>query len=111
MQSSSAPVSREAAALVSELGRRYLWWKPVGDEAHPFERSVAQIMNMGTYDDIRRLEAVLDADLMANVMLVAQPGWFSARSWEFWRGRLSLSSSAIIPEAPPRRTITNAAVL
>jgi hypothetical protein len=55
-------------------------------------------MDLGTFDDIRRLETTL-----ADVMLHAAAGWFSARSWEFWRGRLSPALGKAIPEQPPRR--------
>ena len=99
-----------ALDLVSELAPRYLWWAPVGTSDHAFERALAQIMNLGTYDDIRRLEAEVDPVHFVDAMLSAQPGWFSGRSWEFWRGRLSLSSANPIPEMPPRRNI-HAAVL
>lgn len=58
-------------------------------------RIIAQVMSIGTDDDIRRLER-------------AQPGWISERSWEFWRGRLRAAGP--IPEKPPRRSFYEAAV-
>lgn len=110
MRSDRVPVSPEQAALVADLARRYLWWEPVGDEPHAFERVIAQIMNLGTYDDIRRLEAGIDADTLVGVMRQAQPGWFGERSWDFWRGRLSGSSTADLSETPPRRRFADAAM-
>ena len=91
------------------LRRRYLWWEPVGGEPHRPERLVAQIMNLGTYDDIRRLEALLEPAALAEVMLHAQPGWFSPRSWDFWRGRLSRDAAARLPPSPPKRSFARAA--
>jgi len=41
---------------------------------------------------------------LADVMRHAQPGWLSDRSWELWRGRLSLATGQAIPEEPPRRS-------
>jgi hypothetical protein len=41
---------------------------------------------------------------LAEVMLKAEPGWISERSWEFWRGRLTLATGRAIPDAPPRRS-------
>lgn len=101
----------EQAALVNELARRYLWWEPIGDRPHGFTRAVAQIMNLGTYEDIRRLEHRIDRDRLIDVMRGAQPGWFSERSWSFWRGRLSVSSVSDIPETPPRRRFVDAAIV
>jgi hypothetical protein len=91
------------AALVSELERTYIWWRPSGDRPFSQERIVAQAMNLGTYEDIRRMEAVLGHDRLATVMRRAQPGWFSDRSWEFWRGRLSHRLGVPMPEDAPRR--------
>ena len=90
--------------LVAELARKYLWWKPVGGGHHSDERIIAQAMNLGTFDDIRRLERAFGPHRLAQVMIEAAPGWFSDRSWEFWRGRLSLALGTALPEEPPRRS-------
>lgn len=89
--------------LLAELGHKYIWWAPIGDAPHSPERIIAQVMNIGTYDDIRRLESAVGFARLAEVMLHAAPGWLSARSWSFWRGRLSCETSAAIPAEPPRR--------
>ena len=92
-----------AQSLIDELGRKYLWWRPVDGSPFSKGRVVAQIMNLGTYDDIRQLEAALGQAYLVDVMLHAEPGWFSDRSWEFWRGRLSYATGAAVPEKAPRR--------
>jgi hypothetical protein len=99
-----------AQSLIDELGRKYLWWRPVDGEPFPQDRVIAQIMNLGTYDDILRLEAVLGRAYLVEVMLHAAPGWFSDRSWEFWRGRLSFATGAAVPEKAPRRTFDGASL-
>ena len=68
-------------------------------------------MNLGTFDDIRRLERTLGPHRLADIMLQAEPGWLSDRSWEFWRGRLSLALGKALPEEPPRRSLNAAADL
>lgn len=85
------------------FGRKYLWWGPADGHAHSEERIIAQTMNIGTYDDILLLERTVGRDRLVEVMLSAAPGWISDRSWEFWRGRLSLATGAAIPVEPPRR--------
>jgi hypothetical protein len=60
-------------------------------------------MNLGTYDDILLLERTVDNAHLIKIMLHAEPGWFSDRSWEFWRGRLSFATGAAIPDEAPRR--------
>jgi hypothetical protein len=73
-------------------------------------RIIAQVMSIGTDDDIRRLEAAYSANELRELMLRAQPGWISERSWEFWRGRLRAAGAGPIPEKPPRRSFYEAAV-
>ena len=92
-----------AKSLIDKLGRRYLWWQSVDGLPFSEDRVVAQIMNLGTYDDILQLEAALGQAHLVGVMLHAEPGWFSDRSWEFWRGRLSFATGAALPENAPRR--------
>jgi hypothetical protein len=97
--------SNIATSLVAELEKKYVWWAPVGSASHSVGRVITQAMNLGTFEDIRRLEKTLGAACLAEVMLEAAPGWFSERSWEFWRGRLSLALGKALPEEPPRRSL------
>jgi hypothetical protein len=98
------PERRQAEALLEELEKRYLWWKPEDGGHHSADRVLAQAMNLGTYDDVLRIEAVFGADRLREVLAGAQPGWFSARSWEFWRGRLASTGRRELDPVPPRRS-------
>jgi hypothetical protein len=91
------------AEILAEFGRKYLWWEPADGLAHSEERVIAQVMNLATYDDILLLERAVGHARLVEVMLGAAPGWISDRSWEFWRGRLSVAVGAAIPVDPPRR--------
>ena len=88
---------------IAEFGRKYLWWEPVGDRPHSEDRIIAQTMNLAPYDDILLLEQTVGRPRLVEIMLHAEPGWINERSWEFWRGRLSLASDAEIPNGTPRR--------
>jgi hypothetical protein len=101
--------SDAAKRYIAELGRKYLWWDPVGDQPHSEDRIIAQAMNFGTFDDIVVLEQTVGKKRLAEVMLRAEPGWLSDRSWEFWRGRLSLVPGGAIPDEAPRRHLYAAA--
>ena len=96
-------------ATIAEFGRKYLWWEPVGGQPHSEDRIIAQTMNLATYDDILVLERMVGKSGLVEIMLRAAPGWLSDRSWEFWRGRLSLATGAVIPDAAPRRSFHAAA--
>jgi hypothetical protein len=92
------------AEVIESLAPKYVWWTLEGSEEALNRRILAQIMDLGTYDDILAIEAVFDRDELVKVMMLSEPGWFSPRSWNFWRGRLSLSGDEDIPESPPRRS-------
>lgn len=85
------------------LSRRYLWWEAVDPAGHSRERRIAQVMNLGTYGDIRALETIIEPNELAAAMNVAAPGWFTPRSWSFWHGRLRHRGQDV-PVRPPRRT-------
>ena len=94
---------------IAEFGRKYLWWEPVGGQPHSEDRIIAQTMNLATYDDILLLEHMVGKSRLVEIMLHAEPGWISDRSWEFWRGRLSFATGAAIPDKAPRRLFHAAA--
>ena len=96
-------LAAETRAKLAALAKRYLWWDGVSVPHSP-ARAVAQIMNLGTYDDILQLEALVPAATLIRVMDEAEPGWFSARAWEFWRGRLG----ADLRTHPPARSFADA---
>lgn len=103
-------VTNDAARqTIANFGRKYLWWQPVGGQPHSEQRIIAQTMNLGTYEDILVLEHAVGQSRLVEIMLRAQPGWISDRSWEFWRGRLSYATGAAIPDKAPRRSFHAAA--
>lgn len=93
---------RLPAGLAAELEQKFFWWEDVGAEPRSDSRILAHAMDLGSFEDVVRLEAELGPDRLADAMLDAEPGWISERSWEFWRGRLSRAGRSL-PDAPPRR--------
>jgi hypothetical protein len=90
------------SALLDDFAARYIWWR---DGTSPSEdRIIAQVMNRGTWDDIRRLEGQYTPGDLRGVMLRAAAGWIDARPWSFWRRRLHARGAGPIPEEPPRRS-------
>ncbi|MEW6639790.1 MAG: hypothetical protein AB1586_04725 [Pseudomonadota bacterium] len=96
--------------FIADLSQKYVWWEPVNGRCHTDDRIIAQAMNLATFDDVVQLEQVVGCRRLVDLMRRAEPGWFSARSWEFWRGRLSYSTGETIADEPPRRTIDAAAL-
>lgn len=84
--------------IFEELGPKYLWWKPIGNEPHSEDRLIAQVMDTGDFDDMQRLAREVGDDRLRGVIAQAEPGWFSPRSWTFWHYRLKLTpSNADVP--------------
>ena len=98
------------ADLASELERKYCWWEPIGSQPRTNARILAQAMEFASFADIRRIETAVDRKHLVELMRLAEPGWLSERSWEFWRGRLSAAKGEAIPEQPPRRALHAAAL-
>src|SRR5690606_13070256 len=90
--------------LAQELEQKFFWWEPVGDRPRSSARILAQAMDQAPFAEVRRLEKTLGPERLADAMLSAEPGWISERSWDFWRGRLSLATGRQLPDAPPRRS-------
>ncbi len=111
MHQGSRPADEASArpAILARLARDYIWWEPTGTESFGETRVLAQTMELGTYDDLLLIENLFGRERLAEVMRTAAPGWFSPRSWEFWRGRLVAAGHAI-PEKRPQRSF-HAAVL
>jgi len=83
---------------------RYIWWGTV-EEALLFpERILAQVMNIGTFDDLGRLCSAWTSDELRHVITHAEPGWFDERSWTYWHLRLGLTSGDESPPPLPVRT-------
>jgi hypothetical protein len=98
----TAPVDRLPAEFASDLERKYFWWDTVDSQPRSDDRILAQAMDLASFADVRRLETRLGLQRLTDVMLAAEPGWISDRSWEFWLGRLR-SVDPTIPQTPPRR--------
>jgi len=61
--------SDAAKRCIAELGRKYLWWDPVGDDPHSENRIIAQAMNLGTFDDIVVLEQTVGKSRLVEYQL------------------------------------------
>ena len=98
----SAAESPVDAALLRALARKYLWWNsPEEAAAHP-DRLIAQVMNIGDYDDVQAVAAQAGDEVLRRVLREAAPGVFDARSWTYWHYRLGLADVGEVPPLPVR---------
>jgi hypothetical protein len=89
--------------VLKPMASKYIWWKTPEEALAMPERVIAQVMNIGDYDDVLALEAVVSEADLAQVLAHAQADQFSARSWTFWHYRLGLSEVGQVPALPVRR--------
>lgn len=97
-----APPRPAADRLLREMARKYLWWLRPGEAARPDE-VITQVMELGDYDDVLRVETALGRQRLASALRGAGPGRLSPRSWTYWHYRLGLTGPGKAPPPPPRR--------
>ncbi|MBA3823451.1 MAG: hypothetical protein H0X24_06010 [Ktedonobacterales bacterium] len=91
--------------LLCDFAARYIWWKTVDAALAYPERIVAQVMNLGTFTDIGRLLTVWPTEVLRPLLMQAEPGWFTERSWAFWQLYLGLVPVNGTPPPLPHRRL------
>lgn len=90
-------------ALRVTLARKYLWWKSPADALKFERRLIAQIMNIGDFEDVRTALAVFGRISFEDALRNADAGWFSPKSWAYWHYRSRLTPVGGLPPALPQR--------
>ena len=85
------------------LAHKYIWWKSVDDALEQPDRIIAQVMNIGDFDDMLRIEALAGEEAMRTVLRQAEIGQFTPRSWSYWHYRLDMAAIDKVPALPARR--------
>jgi hypothetical protein len=99
-------LSAEAFSYLQELASTYVWWK-TPEEAMRFpSRVAAQVMNLGTWEDLNRLAETAGEDYLRRILQHAEAGQLDARSWNYWHYRLGLAEygKQPVPPMPVRKT-------
>lgn len=88
--------------LLKPYASKYMWWKAPEDSVRDPLRVVAQVMNIGDYDDVQQLAGQLGDEPFEMALVHAQAGQFNARSWAYWHYRLGLAAPGQLPSLPQR---------
>ncbi len=75
--------------FLMEAAGRYVWWQTPEEALVRPQRLLAQIMNLGVWDDWVRLVELFPREALVDVLTRAEIGQFSVRSWSFWHCRLT----------------------
>ncbi|ESQ91738.1 hypothetical protein ABAC460_05200 [Asticcacaulis sp. AC460] len=90
-------------ALITALAAKYIWWKPADEAARTPYRVIAQVMDIGEYNDVQKLIAAIGPEPFCEVLRRAEPGQLNARSWHYWHYRLHMAEIDHVPPLPQRR--------
>ena len=91
-------ISEAQKAFLTKAARRYIWWKTVDCAMTYPKKILAQVMNIGTWDDMCNLAELFSRKDLLEVLNTADIGQFNERSWHFWHNRFSEE----IPPMPKR---------
>lgn len=95
-------LTNEALELLRELAKSYIWWKPTEDALNNPELIVSQVMNIGDYSDVQKMNKLISKEYMCQVILQADAGQFDKKSWHYWHYRLGLAAPGNVPPLPKR---------
>jgi hypothetical protein len=86
---------------LTRVARELFWWQaPEVALANP-RRFLAQVMTLGTWQEVQLVKEAFGWDAYKDALLNAPAGIFDGRSWAYWRAVFGL------PEAElPRRSLT-----
>jgi hypothetical protein len=88
--------------ILKAMARKYVWWKSPDEALTMPDRVIAQVMNIGDWDDVQALASQVGDDALRHVLAHAQAGQFNARSWAYWHYRLGLCDVGEVPPLPVR---------
>jgi hypothetical protein len=92
-------------ALLRSYAARYLWWKSPEEAVRMPGRVLAQVMELGDYDDVQAIAELAGEDALREVLEHAEAGQFSPRSWAYWHYRLGLVQPGDVLPPPPSRKL------
>ena len=82
------------------MAQKYVWWQSSEHTLADGRLLLAQMMTLGTADDVRWLLSVASSEDLLRVLDAPPVGVFNRRSWAFWHLRLGRE---VIPDLPARR--------
>ena len=83
------------------LARRLVWWKTPEDALAERNRFLAQMMSLGTWQDIEEAKQFCPGAAFRDALRHAPPGVFEPRSWSYWHRLLEVLP---IPRLPTRNS-------
>ncbi|MCZ6673686.1 MAG: hypothetical protein O7C75_12210 [Verrucomicrobia bacterium] len=82
---------------------KYVWWKTSEKACRNPYRVIAQVMELGDYDDLLKLMREFPIRDLIDILANAEAGLFSPKSWTYWHYKLGLSEVGQVPSLPKRK--------
>ncbi len=89
-------------SLLEPLAAKYIWWKTPKEALETPQRVMAQVMDIGDWDDVQALADGVGDAALRDVVAGAQAGQFNPRSWTYWHYRLGMAEFDCVPPLPQR---------
>lgn len=96
------PAAGSADRVLRAMAKKYVWWLSAREASERSDLVITQVMELGDYGDICRLEAALGRQAFARALRRAEAGRLSDRSWTYWHYRLGLARPGRVPRLPKR---------
>ena len=84
---------------LEEIAGKLFWWKTPAEALGSRTRFLAQVMTLGTWNDVRAVQRILGKNAFREVLQNPPAGVFDPRSWSYWHVVFGLS----VPPMPQRR--------
>jgi hypothetical protein len=88
-----------SAEEIGSIAERMMWWQPAERTLKRPLRFVAQVMAIGSFEEIERVRARYGERAFGRALAEAPAGVFDARSWQYWHLVLG---RAPVPPLPTR---------
>ena len=84
-------------SMLIPIARRLFWWLEPEAALADRRRFLAQVMTLGTWNDVLLVRRVLGEDVMRAVVDDPPPGVFDIRSWHYWNARFGRMPTPPLP--------------
>jgi len=81
---------------------KYIWWKSADEAMESSHQLIAQVMSLGTFEDVQVLSSVLGKEVLAFTLRNAEAGEFRPCSWAYWHWVLNGLHGETLPPLPRR---------
>ena len=79
------------------MAKKYVWWKTPEETLAEPTLLLAQMMTLGTLEDVRWMLSRTSRDELCAVLRDPPVGVFNGRSWTYWHRRLNGEPIPLLP--------------